>query len=127
MTRKRFCPDCGREVEVGKRCSCKPARKRKPTAGDETRGKREPWRTSYNDKVYRQSRQQVISMAGGKCEKCGRVVAWWDGKRWQTSGMGGEVHHIKALRDGGGNGASNLMLLCKSCHGLVDAARRKHR
>jgi 5-methylcytosine-specific restriction protein A len=29
---------------------------------------------------------------------------------------GGEVHHIRAKRDGGTNSFDNLMTLCKSCH-----------
>lgn len=36
-----------------------------------------------------------------------------------------EVHHIRALSDGGTNGAGNLQGLCKACHSRKTARRRR--
>lgn len=36
-----------------------------------------------------------------------------------------EVHHVKSLKDGGTHELGNLQTLCRACHFLVEAARRK--
>lgn len=120
----RFCPHCGRIVPDGQRCGCRPRPKRKPTEGDATRQRREPWRSAYGGGEYQAARQQAIARTGGRCAVCGCLCARHDGSRWLTAGMGGEVHHRKALCEGGGNDAGNLMLVCKSCHKRLDDARR---
>jgi len=38
------------------------------------------------------------------CEECGAVAV--------------DIHHIKKLSQGGGDEASNLKALCRSCHSL---------
>ncbi len=122
---RKFCPHCGSVVPAGKPCPCRPKRKRRPTTGDATRAAREPWRSEYSKKEYRDARQVVISRSDGKCVDCGRVCARFDGTKWVTADMGGEVDHVIALCDGGTNDVSNLRLRCKSCHGKRDAKRRR--
>ena len=121
-----FCPHCGTVTPAGRRCSCMPRPKRKPTPGDKTRKEREPWRNQYGTREYRENRQQAIAREKGRCSVCGTVCARFDGSKWRTAGMGGEVHHMDALCEGGGNDAGRLRLVCKSCHGKIDARRRKY-
>lgn len=126
MSRTRtYCPHCGRVVPAGKRCPCRPRPKRKPTEGDRTRGRREPWRGNYSTKEYQAARQTAIARTKGRCSACGRACAWFDGAKWRTAGMGGEVDHIVPLCKGGTNASGNLQLLCKSCHGTKDARLRR--
>ena len=122
---KSFCPYCGSVVPAGRRCSCIPKPKRKPTAGDKTRAQREPWRSNYSSPEYQKARQKAIARTAGRCTDCGRQCALFDGSKWRTAGMGGEVDHINALCDGGTNDSANLALRCKSCHGKRDAKRRR--
>lgn len=112
-------------MPAGKRCECRPRKRRQPTAADGTRRDREPWRDSYSSPGYQRARQVAIASTGGRCARCGRECAVFDGRRWITRGMDGEVHHKVPLRDGGKNEAGNLVLLCKSCHAIVDAALRR--
>ncbi|OFK22957.1 HNH endonuclease [Olsenella sp. HMSC062G07] len=121
---RRFCPHCGR-VFRGDRCPCRPRPKRKGTAGDATRGEREPWRRRYATAAYRRARQQAIASAHGRCVDCGRVCATYDGNQWRTAALGGEVDHVRALCDGGTDEPSNLRLRCKSCHKKRDDKRRR--
>lgn len=121
---RRYCPHCGRTFE-GDRCPCRPKGKRKPTANDLTRAEREPWRKRYSTEEYRKARQVAIDRQRGRCADCGKVVAYQDEGQWRTAGMGGELHHVKALCEGGLDVPSNLVLLCKSCHKKRDDARRK--
>ena len=122
---RTFCPHCGRIVPDGQRCDCRPRPKRKPTQGDATRKQREPWRKQYGNRTYRKARQQAIARTDGRCAVCGARCAYHDGTKWLTASMGGEVHHRKALCEGGSDDASNLMLVCKSCHKRLDDARRR--
>lgn len=124
---RTFCPHCGSVVPAGRRCTCRPRPKRKPTQGDKTRAQREPWRANYGSKEYQDARQQAIARTRGRCTDCGKVCAWFDGSKWRTAGMGGEVDHVRALCEGGTNEPGNLELRCKSCHGLRDAKRRRER
>lgn len=120
-----FCPHCGRVAPPGKRCDCRPRRRREATAADATRREREPWRDSYSKPGYQRARQVAIGRTSGRCASCGKECAVFDGRRWITRGMDGEVHHRVPLRDGGTDEAGNLVLLCKSCHALADAALRR--
>jgi hypothetical protein len=121
---KTFCAKCGRTHPKGVRCDCEPRPKRKPTAADRLRNYNEPWRKNYNED-YAKARQVVIAAQQGKCNECSDVCAWFDGSKWRTAGMGGEVHHKVALCDGGTNEPGNLVLVCKKCHCRLDCERRK--
>lgn len=123
---RTFCPHCGSIVSAGQRCNCRPRPKRKPTQGDKTRMQREPWRINYTTAEYQKARQEAIQRTRGRCTDCGKPCAWWDGSKWRTAGMGGEVDHLKALCEGGTNDPANLELRCKSCHGKRDAKRRRN-
>ena len=48
-------------------------------------------------------RKEVMNRAQNKCEMCGA-----------TQNL--EIHHIVTWRNGGTHDASNLQLLCESCH-----------
>lgn len=52
-------------------------------------------------KIYQKEHEPI-------CIKCGRYIPWGKGEM--------EVHHIKALFDGGDNEKTNLVPLCKQCH-----------
>lgn len=122
---RTYCPHCGRLVEKGQRCECRPERDER--ARTKRRKVQEPWRKAYTSADYRQSRQEAISRALGRCEVCGAAVAYYNGAEWITGPLGGDVHHIIPLAEGGGNDPSNLVLLCRSCHAKQDADRRKRR
>lgn len=120
----RFCPHCGKQYR-GNSCTCKPKRKR-PSGKSKPRDRsNEPWRKSYGTKEYREARQRAIADADGKCVDCGRQCAWFDGRKWRTEGMSGEVDHVDMLRHGGSNSVSNLKLRCASCHRKKDKALRR--
>ena len=99
----------------------KPApRKYKP---ESVRRKAEPWRKDGYDASYRARRKSVIEAAGGRCQRCGRYVAIRTPDGWRM--RGGEVHHVRPLAEGGRDG--RLILLCISCHRIVDAELRRKR
>ena len=93
---------------------------RKPNA---ERVKTEPWRKSGYGSEYKVRRIAAIEKTGGRCAKCGRTVAVLTADGWRM--RGGEVHHVRPLAQGGCDG--RLILLCKSCHGLLDAELRRQR
>lgn len=111
-------------MPAGERCGSRPRPKRRPTDGDAARDEREPWRAGYSAREYREARQLTIKRTRGRCADCGRQCAWWDGSRWLTAGMDGEVDHVVTLCEGGTSDAENLQLRCKSCHKKRDDARR---
>ena len=43
-----------------------------------------------------------------RCQRCGRVGGSVGGRL--------EVHHLRPVKDGGGDELSNLTVLCRSCH-----------
>lgn len=101
-----------------------PSRKRTGRKSDKERLESEPWRATGYGHDYRMVRQIVIEHQHGRCADCGRVVATKDKGRWKCT-QGGQVHHKVPLCDGGTEEMDNLVLLCDSCHGLRDAARRR--
>lgn len=105
--------------EHGERCPLAP----KPKKRVDERRDREPHRKAYGDPTYQRNRQKVISQYKGCCASCGSVIAERRQGRWVMKG--GDVHHIKALVEGGGNGAANLVPLCRMCHARADAERRR--
>ena len=106
---KTYCPHCG--TAHSGRCP-------------RTDRTREPWRSEYRTREYAEARQAAIGRSGGRCVDCGRVCAAWDGTKWRTAGLGGEVDHVTPLWAGGTSDAGNLALRCASCHRKADAARR---
>lgn len=119
MARSRtrtFCPHCNSVVPAGKTCPCRNR--------DARRRATEPWREAYRDPEYQRNRQTVIARQHGRCKDCGKVCAEWNGERWVTRRLGGEVDHEVPLARGGANDAANLALRCQSCHRRADAARR---
>lgn len=55
------------------------------------------------------TRSAVQSRATMCCERCARNLTW----------IRGEIHHLKSRSQGVDNGLSNLVLLCRECHGWV--------
>ena len=100
-------------------------RKRAPRTREQelARRKAEPWRKTGYDREYRVRRIAAIEATGGRCARCGRSVAVMTADGWRM--RGGEVHHVRPLAQGGRDG--RLILLCKSCHGLLDAEMRRQR
>lgn len=93
---------------------------------DKTRLKNEPWRAKGYDKRYRKARQKVIAAQGGRCKVCGKKVAELTSNgRWSCARLGGQTHHTNALCNGGNSEASNLILVCPTCHARLDAERRR--
>lgn len=114
-----FCPHCYSVVPAGKTCPCRNR--------DARRKRTEPWRASYSDPEYIRNRQVAIERQHGRCKDCGRVCAEWDGTRWITQRLGGEVDHEVPLCEGGTNSMDNLALRCKTCHSEIENKRRKRR
>lgn len=98
-------------------------KKRTHRKSDSERRKDEPWRRDAYGREYRLRREAAINATGGRCAKCGRPVAIRTADGWKM--RGGEVHHVRPLAEGGRD--AGLILLCKSCHGLIDAEMRRRR
>lgn len=125
--RSRVCPKCGKPYPIGQRCPrCARATRTKRTKEQEgTRFSDNPWRRQYDTAAYRKARQQAIERQAGRCASCRRQVAYRQPSgHWST--LGGGVHHIKPLSQGGGNGLGNLVLLCTPCHNRIESAVRRH-
>ena len=114
---RTFCPYCSSIVPAGKTCPCRNR--------DTRRRQMEPWRENYRDPEYIRNRQIVIESQHGRCKDCGRVCAEYDGVKWNTKRLGGEVDHEVPLARGGTNDESNLALRCLHCHRRADATRRQ--
>ena len=113
---RTFCPYCCRVVPAGKTCPCRNR--------DAERKQTEPWRANYRDPEYLRNRQVVIERQHGRCKDCGKVCAEWDGLKWNTMRLGGEVDHEVPLSKGGTNDPWNMALRCRSCHRKADSKRR---
>ena len=57
----------------------------------------------HHNRAWATASRQRRDMDGWRCSYCGRAGRL-------------EVHHVKALRDGGGNELENLRTLCRTCH-----------
>ena len=121
MALKRLVPDGvkAKAVEGGGK------KKRTGRRSDAERLAGEPWRKDGYGSRYRKARQDVIERQRGRCAVTGKVVAEKRGGTWRIVEPGAGVHHIVALSEGGGEDASNLVLLSASAHALVDAERRR--
>ena len=60
--------------------------------------------------VSETKKKYVASMQNWKCKHCNKVLTAWF-----------EVDHVKRLEHGGGNDVSNLVALCRECHGQKTA------
>lgn len=104
---KKVCPSCGIEFEVGgalkhpwtKFCSrqCAGVALRKPRHQS----------LSDNTHAWRAIRERILERDSHMCRACGI------GTRLQ-------VHHIDPRKYGGGDEDSNLMSVCRHCHGALD-------
>lgn len=128
---RRLCPKCGRPVPVGQPCprcskadgrTSHGARTREQEAARKTAN---PWRSQYSSTAYQRARQAALASTNGRCAICGAPIATTRDGRWVMRRGAGGVHHVRALSQGGGNGASNLVPLCSACHNRVDAERRR--
>lgn len=104
--------------EDGERCPKAPRRRQR-----DARGSREPHRAAYGKAQYRRNRQIVLGKTKGRCAACGKAIARKSDGHWVMEG--GDVHHMRALSEGGGNEVANLVPLCRSCHAKADKARRE--
>ena len=101
MTRMAmWCPRCNQVHGRGERC---PLRKQSPKHNKQ-----------YDDAEYRRNRRRALDRTGGKCARCGKVIAVRDGDGWRM--LEGGVHHIVNLKEGGGHATGNLAPLCDGCH-----------
>jgi len=93
----------------------------------------EQWRDSPNDygPNWQQQRRQVRQRDAKKCARCGAP----EPASWQRTGRQHDVHHIVPFRTFGyvpgqnenylqANQLSNLQLLCRSCHNIVESGVR---
>ena len=68
-------------------------------------------REVYNTPRWRKLRARIVESSGWPCQ-------WCEAEGLTVAGV--EVHHIKAIRDGGAPfAADNLVLLCRKCHELT--------
>lgn len=122
----RPCRACGRRAEPGETLcpACRASGGRRPSScrvcGARTGGapycaahssetdrvRTQPWRSGYDDPLYRANRRLRYERAGRRCEECGAPL---EGRPW-------ECDHLTALRDGGGNLIGNLRVRCLDCH-----------
>lgn len=78
-----------------------------------------------------ETKRAVIGREGGRCFRCGKPLALWDGVEWVPC-KPYSIHHRKPRGMGGTrdpeiNSSTNLILLCGSgttgCHGWVESRR----
>lgn len=104
---------CGKRVEAGQRCDCKPRRAEIPQA---ERRARQPWRKVYTLASYVAGRVARYLIAHGRCESCGVPLKGElhpDGVAWECD------HRIPARRFADldrANDVRNLRCLCVKCH-----------
>lgn len=116
----RLVPDGAR----GKVITHVQSRPRQSRRSDKERLVNEPWRKHGYGSEYRSQRQQTIERQQGRCKDCSKQVAIKQADGTWLCSLGGQVHHEVPLCDGGSSRASNLALLCPSCHYKRDAKRR---
>ena len=71
-------------------------------------------RVSERIAINEATRQSILDRDSRRCQKCGRTFAL-------------ELHHIKAVMNGGDNDPDNLITLCYACHlewGVIEALDR---
>ena len=117
----RLQPDGRRSLRMHGPAPRRQSPRRYPSRAERIKG--EPWRRDGYGSEYRLRRIAAIEATGGRCARCGRPVAVMTADGWRM--RGGEVHHVRPLAEGGRD--AGLMLLCVSCHRLIDAEMRRAR
>lgn len=83
---------------------------------------RKPWAdrdgSGRGGRPWRRIRERVLKRDGYLCQPCRRK-----GRLTPAA----EVHHVKALSQGGTDDDGNLLSMCSDCHGEADAANRGHK
>jgi 5-methylcytosine-specific restriction endonuclease McrA len=69
------------------------------------------YRAYLQSDVWKEKRDQVLSRANGKCERCKAII------------FDPDVHHLKYDRIGGNERLDDLMVLCFPCHRDADDER----
>jgi len=64
---------------------------------------------------WHDTREFVLERDDGKCQECGVEEEIM------------HVHHVIPRREGGPDAPENLVTLCQSCHGIIEAEYRKNR
>lgn len=81
----------------------------------EQKKKRELWLEKFEPQFrnaqrypedWQDRRQEVFRLSSGRCAACGKQVGF----------LGGHVHHIRPISEGGNHAISNLEFLCEDCH-----------
>lgn len=127
MTKYSTCPHCFMRMVQGGLCECGYGTKsKKDMRTSAARKDAAPHRSSYDEKYYRQQRQIALERSQGRCEHCGKVIAYKNSKRvWRMIRRGiGSTDHVIPLRDGGSDSADNQRVLCTPCHNIFDAQKR---
>ena len=68
-------------------------------------------RSAYKTPEWRKARASAISRTSGMCERC-----------YSPNDL--TVHHILPLIEGGTHDQTNLQVLCRTCHPIVEAEHR---
>lgn len=69
--------------------------------------------TSGKRSLGETKKKYVAAQQGWKCKKCNQTLQAWF-----------EVDHVQALENGGSNELTNLVALCRNCHGEKTAMDR---
>lgn len=126
----RLCQRCGKPIKQSgpcPRCGYGKRRPSKRTVEQERERKaKNPWRSQYASKAYKEACQKVLSRSNGCCEVSGIRIAYYVGGRWKMRPNGG-IHHKVPLSQGGTNSVENLMALDVHVHNMIDAQLRRNR
>lgn len=97
------CLGCGRLIPVGRkgRCDNCTLRRSRPGAA-----------RPYQTPEWRRARAQALRAANHTCTRCGTTTDL-------------QVHHIIGLKAGGTHDQSNLQVVCRTCHPIVEADHRR--
>lgn len=93
-------------------------------------------KSTFSSKKEMRDRRTLIVLRGNRCEMCGwsgvyemrtinvrrgNIITW----AFAPVALGLDVHHIVPRSKGGFDTDKNLMVVCKRCHGELDAGRMK--
>ena len=69
-----------------------------------------------------EQRRAALDRDGNECQDCGAAVGAGDDTATATA----EVHHKTPRAEGGSDDLSNLVTLCRSCHGARHTSSERH-